>query len=216
MSSTYIPTKVGTNYNFLAMISDLIQVIDTLDESQVSSVLSLLESKPYEPTTIFGMSGCEVNTEVRSNERICLDDSDQAALIMHEAMNKALLVYREQLGHIHGEFNRYPVPGSYNTNCYREGIQVLRYQAGQHYNWHYDEATDKNVSEYHRTISVVLYLTDNFEGGRTCFPHRCFKPKAGQALVFPSNWCFPHTAEHLISGEKIVAVSWYHSHYNYD
>ena len=97
-----------------------------------------------------------------------------------------------------------------------KSIQVLRYTEGQYYRWHSDEATDKTVNEYHRTISIVLYLSDGFAGGATEFPWGTYKPKAGQALVFPSNWCFPHQSQRLISGEKIAAVTWYHSHYDFD
>lgn len=197
-------------------MTDLIQVVDVLTPDKVKRVLDALDEKRYEPTTVFGFTGCEVNTDIRSNERICLTDDEEAAQIMHDGMNGALLEYREQVGNIHPEFVRYPIPATYRTNCYRERIQVLRYQSGQHYNWHVDEATDKNLNEYHRTLSVVLYLTDNFTGGRTCFTHRAYKPKAGQALIFPSNWCFPHKCEPIQEGVKIAAVTWYHSHYDFD
>ena len=196
-------------------MSDLIQVIDTLTPKECEDVLSSIQPDWYVPTTIFGMSGAEVNTGVRSNTRACLDDSSIAAKIMHKGMNEALLEYRRQLVNIHDYFSKYPTPGSWRTNCYREQIQVLKYETTQHYTWHHDEATDKKLNEYHRTISIVLYLTDDFTGGRTCFPHRCFKPRAGQALVFPSNWCFPHQSEPVTSGTKIAAVTWYHSHYDF-
>lgn len=197
------------------MFTDLIQIVDVLTKEEVDEVLSLLNPDWYQPTTVFGMSGCEVNDQIRTNTRICLTDDSRPAQIMHEGMNKALLTYRAQIEHINSQFATHPVPGSYRTNCYREGIQVLRYQPGEFYKWHTDAATDHTSVEYHRTISVVLYLTDDFEGGRTEFPHRSYKPKAGQALIFPSNWCFPHQAQPIISGEKIAAVTWYSSYYDY-
>tara|TARA_B100000427_G_C15317281_1_gene510899 strand:+ start:82 stop:696 length:615 start_codon:yes stop_codon:yes gene_type:complete len=203
------------------MISDLIQTIDTLTSEEVTRVLELLDTEhkdEWQPATIFGMTptqGGEVDKSIRSNERLCLGDRTEAARIMHEALNRALLVYRDTLGLIHHSLVRFPVPGTVNTMCHRERIQILRYQKGQHYSWHHDQATDRNVNEYFRTISMVLYLTEDFEGGRTVFPHRAYKPKAGQCLVFPSNWCFPHECDELISGTKIVAVTWYNSQYNF-
>lgn len=198
------------------MLSDLIQVVDCLNLDEVAQTISGLSPEAWEPTTVFGMSGCEVIKDIRDSERQCLSDDHPSAIIMHKGMNEALLKYKDQLDMIHSEFNRYPVPGSYRTNCYRESIQVLRYQPGEYYNWHYDEGTDKNENAYHRTISVVLYLQNAEEGGRTQFPHRYYRPKAGQALVFPSNWCFPHQCEKITKGTKIAAVTWYHSYYNYD
>lgn len=197
------------------MSNELIQVIDCLSEEAIEEVLQLMTPHTWEPTTVFGLNGPVVNTDIRSNSRICLQDTDAAAVIMHSAMNEALVKYYEQLGNVHGEFQRYPVPCSYRTKCHREQIQVLKYDHEEYYNWHYDQATDPNCREFGRTISIVLYLKNADEGGRTVFTHRSFKPKAGQALIFPSNWCFPHSAEPIVKGQKIVAVTWYHSNYDF-
>ena len=198
------------------MLTDLIQIVDCLTPEETSRCLELLENYEWTPTTVFGMSGSEVNTDIRSNERVCLSDKDECAEIMHKGLNEALLKYKDVLEGINQEFAKYPVPGTYRTNCYREAIQVLRYSEGEYYKWHSDQATDKSVYEINRTISMVLYLTDDFEGGRTHFIHRHYKPKAGQVLVFPSNWCFPHECEQVTKGTKIAAVTWYHSFYNFD
>jgi len=47
----------------------------------------------------------------------------------------------------------------------------------------------------------------------TCFPIGCVKPEPGQAVMFPSNWGFPHRAEEVISGTKHACVSWYMCEY---
>lgn len=197
------------------MSNELIQVIDCFTPDEVDHVLKLMEDINWEPTTVFGLDGPVVDTSIRSNTRCCLDNEHGAAVFMHQRMNQALEKYFLELGNIHEQFQRYPVPCSYRTKCHREQIQVLRYEQEQFYNWHYDQATDKKVNEYNRTISIVLYLKNADEGGRTIFPHRAFKPKAGQALIFPSNWCFPHSAEPIVKGQKVVAVTWYHSHYDF-
>ena len=198
------------------MISNLIQTIDVLTPEQVKQVLAAIAPHEFEPTTVFGMSGCEVNTDIRSNTRVCLADVHPAAEIMHEGMNAALLKYRDEIGYINHQFLSFPVPGSFRTNSYREQIQVLKYETSEYYKWHSDQAADRNDNAYHRTLSIVLYLTDDFEGGRTEFPHTSYKPKAGQALIFPSNWCFPHQSTPVTNGTKIVAVTWYSCFYNYD
>ena len=197
-------------------MTDLIHVIDTLTPLEIGKIKEYLEPDWWQPTTIFGINGAEKNDSVRNNERICLHDTSEAANIIHGAMNRALLVYRDELTNVHPEYYRFPVPGTYRTQCYREGIQVLRYQEEQHYNWHYDVATDPKLNEYNRSISIVLYLQNAEEGGRTIFPQRAYKPKPGQALIFPSNWCFPHKSEPVTKGEKMVAVTWYHSHYDFN
>lgn len=193
------------------MSNELIQVIDCLTEAQVSRCLELLETVAWEPTTIFFGESCAVDKNIRSNYRFCSPEGDELTAIMHDGMNAALLNYRDVLSDVHEQFAKYPVPGSDNTQCWRETIQVLKYEKAEYYTWHTDQAFEKSVSESGRDISVVLYLQNATVGGRTQFHHRFYRPKAGQALIFPSNWCFPHQGEAVEEGTKIAAVTWYHS-----
>ena len=198
------------------MSNELIQVVDCLNEEQVTKVLSILETAPWEPTTIFGKGKeCVVDTSIRSNTRWCPADDTEVAGIIHEGMNEALLKYRDVLNDISPQFMDYPVPGVRNTSCWREAIQILKYESAEYYTWHTDQATNTEVREFGRSISIVLYLQNATVGGRTQFTHRSFRPKAGQALIFPSNWCYPHQCEQIIEGTKIAAVTWYHSQYNH-
>ena len=125
-------------------------------------------------------------------------------------MNNALLEYHQRLIKIHPSFDGYPVPGGFMTESHRELIQVLEYVSNQKYNFHTDASPAPNSKEYHRKISIILYLTDDFEGGTTKFVDQDYKPPVGHALIFPSNWCFPHCGTQVISGKKRVAVTWYY------
>ena len=100
------------------------------------------------------------------------------------------------------------------TTSNRELIQVLEYVKNQKYTWHIDASPQPNSKEYHRKISVILYLSEDFEGGSTKFVHEEYKPPMGHALIFPSNWCFPHTGTRVTDGKKRVAVTWYYVHDN--
>ncbi len=96
------------------------------------------------------------------------------------------------------------------TTSEREFIQVLEYVENQKYTWHTDASPMPDSKEYHRKISIILYLSDDFEGGTTKFPRQEYKPPVGHALIFPSNWCFPHCGTQVTSGKKRVAVTWYY------
>ena len=76
---------------------------------------------------------------------------------------------------------------------------------------HQDISAYKNQPAHDRILSIILYLTNDFEGGRTIFTHQSFKPSVGSAIIFPSNWCFPHRGEAVTKGKKRVAVTWYFS-----
>ena len=87
----------------------------------------------------------------------------------------------------------------------------MEYQPGQKYNFHHDAATDKKLKEYERKLSIILYLNDGFEGGGTEFiKNQVLKPEPGHAIMFPSNWCYPHSGQEVISGKKRIAVTWYY------
>lgn len=87
-----------------------------------------------------------------------------------------------------------------------EGFQVLKYEKGQFYKTHIDSGLEIN-----RVISVLLYLNDNYEGGETYFVRQNIKVKGkqGDILVFPSNYCYPHSAEEILSGTKYSVVTWF-------
>jgi prolyl 4-hydroxylase len=126
-------------------------------------------------------------------------------------MEKGLKQYRNRVKPLNTMFQYWPGPGSQETFVGREGIQILRYRPGQKYDFHHDQADFADLKEYHRTLSTVIYLNGDFEGGGTEFSHKTFKPKPGYALFFPSNWCYPHSGQEVISGEKRVAVTWWFS-----
>ena len=61
-----------------------------------------------------------------------------------------------------------------------------------------------------RDISLLLYLNDNYEGGKLKFTrlNYTYKPKAGDLVFFPSNHIFTHESTPLTVGVKWAIVSW--------
>jgi len=88
-----------------------------------------------------------------------------------------------------------------------EPYGLLRYSSGEHYGFHYDGGTGSK-----RSISVLIYLNDNYEGGEIEFPNfkLKIKPKAGTLILFPSNYAYGHIAHPVTSGTKYVIVTWLH------
>jgi len=84
------------------------------------------------------------------------------------------------------------------------GTQVLRYPPGGHYVPHQDAVSDL----LYRYFTIVCYLNDDFEGGRTWFPSLDYStlPRTGMAIMFPSR--FYHCAQPVVRGEKFVIISW--------
>ena len=193
-------------------MNDFIQPIEILTPEELKTINDYIDTLDFEQNKIFGPGGKKVvNDKVRTSLGATLSDDHAATNLLHEKLNKGLEKYKEILINKLGiALDSYPVPGAYMTTSYREGIQSLEYTEGLDYKWHFDAATDPNSPFYHRQISIVLYLSEGFSGGSTVFRTGKYKPRAGTALFFPSNWCFPHSSEAVISGKKRVAVTWYY------
>ena len=84
------------------------------------------------------------------------------------------------------------------------GTHLIRYAPGGFYVPH----TDAGLDESDRGFTVICYLNDDFEGGRTSFPPLRYSvsPRPGKAVIFPATYL--HCAEPVISGEKYVIVTW--------
>jgi predicted 2-oxoglutarate/Fe(II)-dependent dioxygenase YbiX len=95
------------------------------------------------------------------------------------------------------------------------GPQILRYQAGGHYNLHADSdhwsvTANAWVKGLDRDISLLLYLNDDFTGGELSFPvfNYRYQPRPGDLLFFPSDFRYRHQAHPVTSGLRYVIVSW--------
>ena len=82
---------------------------------------------------------------------------------------------------------------------------ILKYGKGQQFTNHIDDHPT-----YHRRVSTVYYLNENYTGGEINFPrfNITFKPKANQMIVFPSTYVYNHSVSPVIEGERYAVVSW--------
>jgi prolyl 4-hydroxylase len=95
-----------------------------------------------------------------------------------------------------------------------EPLQVLRYRPGQEYKPHFDAVAGEANQ---RILTVLVYLTDDYEGGETLFLRTGlrFKGKRGDALAFRNalsdgraDEMTQHAGLPVSSGEKVIASRW--------
>ena len=191
------------------------QVIEVFTPEQLAAFMSLLNSELNQISdwgqALITDEG-RVVKEIRDTDIKQINQSFLSFEILHNKLNQAVQIYGETLQKVYKEAALAgPVICSPGTSSRHQALDILRYTPGQYYTWHVDQCLDNSPDDasHHRTISVVLYLSDQFEGGGTEFPDCVFKPKAGEALFFPSSWCYPHRAQQVTQGEKIVCVTWY-------
>jgi len=194
-------------------MNNLIQVIKILESEEVKKLNEFIDTLDLKQNTVIGSSDY-IDNKMRSSTGSFLDDNHELTINFHNKINQGLDEYKRRLIDIHENFQYYPVPGGYDTHSWREKIQILQYKKNEEYKFHHDTANHKERYEFYRIISVIVYLTDDFKGGGTSFPHVTYKPKPGYALIFPSNWCYPHAGELVTEGIKRVAVTWYYVELN--
>jgi hypothetical protein len=82
---------------------------------------------------------------------------------------------------------------------------ILKYGVGQKFTNHIDDHPD-----YHRRISTVYYINEDYEGGEIIFPRFdvSVKPKANQMIIFPSTYVYNHSVLPVTDGTRYAVVSW--------
>lgn len=88
-----------------------------------------------------------------------------------------------------------------------------RYEVGQFYGWHVDDAIMGALGGQYRTdVSITVFLTDpdDYGGGEllieTEYGERQIKLAAGHAVLYPSGSL--HSVAKVTFGQRLVAVAW--------
>jgi prolyl 4-hydroxylase len=106
-----------------------------------------------------------------------------------------------------------------------ESLQVIRYREGEEYAPHHDWVVSEPRNQYQPTrfATLLMYLNDDFEGGRTVFPRSVnsqnhdglqVEPEQGMAVLFYNmlpdgnvDDLSQHGSEPVTRGEKVLAES---------
>ncbi|ONK58804.1 uncharacterized protein A4U43_C09F16810 [Asparagus officinalis] len=164
-------------------------------------------------TVVDTKTGKGIKSEVRTSSGMFLSSEERRYPII-QAIEKRIAVFSQ-------------VPADNG-----ELIQVLRYEPNQYYKPHYDYFSDSyNLKRGGQRIATMLmYLTDNVEGGETHFPKAgdgecscggkmvkglCVKPNKGDAVLFwsmglngESDPNSLHGGCEVLKGEKWSATKW--------
>jgi predicted 2-oxoglutarate/Fe(II)-dependent dioxygenase YbiX len=86
------------------------------------------------------------------------------------------------------------------------GYELLRYKEGQFYTQHTDSFKARP-----RAVSCSFALNDDYEGGEWGFFDREMVMKApkGSAVLFPSNFMYPHEIMPVTKGVRYSIVTWF-------
>lgn len=86
------------------------------------------------------------------------------------------------------------------------GYTLLRYQENEFYTQHTD-----SYKLHPRSVSCTFALNDDYEGGEFAFFNRevTYKLKKGSALMFPSNFMYPHEVLPVTRFVRYSIITWF-------
>ncbi len=84
-------------------------------------------------------------------------------------------------------------------------FELLRYRQGGYYRMHTD-----SFNRVPRSLTCSFALNDDFEGGAWGFfgGEKTLAPGKGAAVLFPSNFLFPHEILPVTQGTRYSVVTW--------
>jgi len=88
-------------------------------------------------------------------------------------------------------------------------INLLKYENTGFYTWHTD-----HFEENPRTMSCILLLNNDYEGGTLCFRNPDgsgeweVEVKPNRMIIWPSNFLYPHTVKPVTKGKRYSIVAW--------
>ena len=157
--------------------------------------LMVKRTEPTEPaTTITGVDRSIRNCYVK---RIDDPESDK---ILFRCVGKILEEYSEEFNYL----KSYSVDSSYNDT----GYDMLKYVGSE--NGFYAEHVDNGFNVNSRKLSVSFILNEEYTGGQFSFSNNSYvvEPSTGSAVVFPSNFCFPHQILPVSNGNRYSVITW--------
>lgn len=159
---------------------------DVLSKDECAEWIAWAEQRGFHRSPVMSEKGREYDEAVRNNERFVSDDPGRAKVLFDRL--------REHLPRLQGW-----AP----TGC-NERIRIYRYDAGMRFRRHRDAAYERQDGERSK-LTLLVYLSDEFEGGETWFPQFTYSPRLGAALLFEHDQ--DHAGVVVTEGRKYVARS---------
>lgn len=133
-----------------------------------------------------------------------------------EYCNASLVDYRSFESKIHNIVKHCTdlVKDQFNLTCVGTEVEFVYYSTGTHYWPHADgQALEGNTvtrGSVLRDITCVVYLNDDYEGGKLNFQffNLKFRPTAGTIMMYPSSWQYLHSVD-TVAGERYALVIWF-------
>ena len=88
-------------------------------------------------------------------------------------------------------------------------FRVNRYGKGGFMSEHCDNIHHSHGQQYgFPEASLLFFLNDNYKGGEIVIADTLYKPKRNSAIIFPSNFMYPHYVNKVEKGTRYSIITW--------
>tara|TARA_R110002020_G_scaffold9522_2_gene37322 strand:+ start:5745 stop:6299 length:555 start_codon:yes stop_codon:yes gene_type:complete len=179
------------------------------EEAAPRALITSIDNVIYSDNKLFGQVGTinpdgstEYNRKVRSVDSFSLSEQGIGTSVALRVIYNDLTRLTNSL--LKSYNNKVP----YSPSPKKFEYSFLHYTDEQkgHYDWH----TDHNTDYAPRTYTIILGLNDDYRGGelKIINDNVNIKLKKNQAVMFPSNFLFPHKVEPVLLKTRKVLVIW--------
>lgn len=170
-----------------ALIKDIEETNEILDNN--SSITKWKQWKASDDSYNFGYQ--------KMINPIIIDETNEILLSINKRIRDAIVNSSKDYANTHNIDLGYLTP-----------ISIAKYSTGKQMGSHIDSYDDQRSP----TLSVVLYINDNYEGGELYFKEQdiSIKPTAGSLIAFPSVAPYYHQSMIVTKGLKYMSPGfWY-------
>ena len=187
-------------------IKNFIKIYDeVLPWNVVSNLIRFANSSNFKEALISGdeTETFKTNFNIRRTYTLPLSNTDNSLANAH------------WFNLLYSYFNKNLKQYKFDANIFDYGyksitdIEILKYENTGFYTWHTD-----HFAEVPRTMSCVLLLNNDYEGGNLCFrdPDGSgeweIEVKPNRMIIWPSNFLYPHTVKPVTKGKRYSVVAW--------
>jgi predicted 2-oxoglutarate/Fe(II)-dependent dioxygenase YbiX len=97
-----------------------------------------------------------------------------------------------------------------NFSCiHHTDFRINKYSEGGFMSEHVDNIHHSHGQQYgFPQATILLFLNDDYEGGEIIIANKQFEPEKGSAIIFPSNFMYPHEVLKVTKGNRWSMVCW--------
>jgi len=185
-------------------IKNFIKIYDeVLPWNVLSNLIRFANISKFQETKIGGGNKSRTDFNVRRTYTLSLSNLDNSFSKVHW-FNLLYFIFKKNLDQYKFDVNIL----DYNYKNIMD-IEILKYENTGFYTWHTD-----HFAEIPRTMSCILLLNNDYEGGNLCFRNPDgfgeweVKVKPNRMILWPSNFLYPHTVKPVTKGTRYSVVAW--------